>query len=276
MSLCLYGKFAYSQEVRLGHSKKGWTDGEIGIEWIKQFDKQTKVKANGHARTLLVDGHTSHYTREFLKYAQEHKIHILCYPSHVTHVYQGLDVVIFSVLKCYWAEERLQWHQEKGENVTKKNFLAIYGATHLRALMPDLISKAFKKTGVWPYNPAVVTADMMAPSKETSRQVTLPIVPPMPVRVVTKLIREVPERAATSEEDLSIVHEEGSADMDPSSSLPAQVALSALKSTMERFLVSDSPSQARAHLPLVPLAPITPKSQNTKLYHNILNEVPQT
>jgi len=46
----------------LGHSKKGYTNGEIGIEWIKHFDQHTKVKANGHVRLLLVDGHNSHYT----------------------------------------------------------------------------------------------------------------------------------------------------------------------------------------------------------------------
>jgi hypothetical protein len=31
---------------RLGYWKKGWTDGEIGVEWIKQFNYQTKQKAN--------------------------------------------------------------------------------------------------------------------------------------------------------------------------------------------------------------------------------------
>jgi hypothetical protein len=30
--------------VGIGYSQKGWTDGEIGAEWIKIFDKQTKHK----------------------------------------------------------------------------------------------------------------------------------------------------------------------------------------------------------------------------------------
>lgn len=71
------------------HSKKGWTDGVIG-----------------RLRLLLVDGHNSHYTMDFLDYAQEHNIQVLCYPSHSTHVYQGLDVVIFAPLKHRWSEER--------------------------------------------------------------------------------------------------------------------------------------------------------------------------
>ncbi|KIK36680.1 hypothetical protein CY34DRAFT_26268 [Suillus luteus UH-Slu-Lm8-n1] len=53
----------------IGYSKKGWTDGEIGVEYIKDFDKRTKVKANGWDRLHIVDGHNSHYTLGFLKYA---------------------------------------------------------------------------------------------------------------------------------------------------------------------------------------------------------------
>src|ERR1700677_2084652 len=91
---------------RLGYSQKGWIDGEIGMLWIKQFNAQTREKAKGCARVLLVDGHKSHYTLGFLDYARTHNIHILCYPSHATHIYQGLDVVCFSILKRIWTEER--------------------------------------------------------------------------------------------------------------------------------------------------------------------------
>lgn len=73
-------------------------DGEIGVEWIKKFDKHTKEKTDGHDRLLIVDGHNSHYTRGFLQYARARQIHVICYPVHATHVYQGLDVVIFAVL----------------------------------------------------------------------------------------------------------------------------------------------------------------------------------
>jgi hypothetical protein len=50
---------------RLGYSKKGWTDGEIGVEWIKEFDHLTSADAvpgNLKYCLLLVDGHNSHYT----------------------------------------------------------------------------------------------------------------------------------------------------------------------------------------------------------------------
>ena len=89
----------------LGYSKKGWTDGEIRIEWIKIFDQQTWAKAGHCSSLLLVDGHNSHYTWGFLGYAHAHKIHVLCYPAHSTHVYQALYVAVFGPLKTYWSQE---------------------------------------------------------------------------------------------------------------------------------------------------------------------------
>jgi hypothetical protein len=197
----------------IGYSKKGWTDGEIGALWIKQFDEQTCDKANGRTRLLLVDGHNSHYTRAFLEYARQHRIHVLCYPAHSTHIYQGLDVAVFGVLKQCWSEERDKWEREKGEKVTKSNFLAIYGAAHIRALTSETIKSAFRKTGVWPFNPKVVTDEMLAPARESSNQGHLPITPESPVRAIIQLLRDLQPRAETRNCDIqlgTIAEEDGS------------------------------------------------------------------
>jgi len=111
---------------------------------------------------------------------------VLCYPTHATHIYQGLDVTVFGALKKYWSEEWDRYKRETGEEVSKHNFLAIYGAAHIQALMPTIIQSAFRKTGIWPYNRDVVTASMMAPSHETSHQGNLPLTPTTPVRVVAQ------------------------------------------------------------------------------------------
>ncbi|RPD80572.1 DDE-domain-containing protein, partial [Lentinus tigrinus ALCF2SS1-7] len=173
----------------LGYSKKGYTDGEIGVAWIKQFDNQTRAKAAGRRRLLLVDGHVSHYTFDFLDYARQNHIHILCYPSHSTHVYQGLDVVIFSVLKREWTTARGTFERQ-GRKVDKSNFLSVYAEAHMKSLTPENIRKAFKKTGVVPFNPDVVTSAMMAPSVETSTRAPLPLPQASPVRAVAALLMQ--------------------------------------------------------------------------------------
>ena len=61
----------------LGHSKKGWTDCKLAVIWLTHFERFTARKADGHARLLVVDGHNSHYSFEFLDYAFIHNIHVL-------------------------------------------------------------------------------------------------------------------------------------------------------------------------------------------------------
>jgi len=61
----------------------------------------------------------------------------------VTDVYQGLDVVIFGLLKLFWTQEKDKWLHEKRMKVDKMNFLHIYGAAHAHALTPEKIRAAF-------------------------------------------------------------------------------------------------------------------------------------
>ena len=104
---------------------------------------ETAAKANGQYRLLLVDGHNSHYTHGFLEYARTHQILVACYPAHTTHVLQGLNVAVFATVKHVLSEERNKFEQETGQEINKKNFLAIYGAAHRRALTEETIKSAF-------------------------------------------------------------------------------------------------------------------------------------
>jgi hypothetical protein len=88
---------------------------------------------------------------------------IFCYPAHGTHIYQGLDVVIFSPLKGYWTEEKNEFECTTLQKMDKTNFLKIYGCVHFRALTEANIKAVFCKTGLFPINCAVITPAMMAP-----------------------------------------------------------------------------------------------------------------
>ncbi|KIJ93023.1 hypothetical protein K443DRAFT_37672, partial [Laccaria amethystina LaAM-08-1] len=162
-------------QIRIGYQQKGWTDGEIGAAWMKIFEGQTQVKANGEHRLLVVDGHNSHYTVAFLLLARLHQIIVICYPAHGTHIYQGLDVVIFAILKLLLSKERDKLLRDTGTAITKSNFLSVITTAYVQALTPGNIKTAFRKTGIHPFNPDVVTSDMLAPSKETSLEANLPV-----------------------------------------------------------------------------------------------------
>ena len=160
----------------------------IGRLWIQDFNEKTQAKANGQACVLLVDGHNSHYTKEFLEYARDHKIHVLCYPAHATHIYQGLNVAIFRALKNRWSDERNQYESATRQKVTKANFISIYGRAHCAILTPGNIHLAFEAIGVWPFNPKVVTAEMMAPSLEMSSKNQLPLPQASPICAINSVM----------------------------------------------------------------------------------------
>jgi hypothetical protein len=137
--------------------------------------------AKGRTRALYVDGHDSHITREFIEHCHNHKILVPSYPAHATHVYQSLNVGIFGPLKMEYGQRRDMHLRETGEAITKENFLKIYGEAHLKVLVPDLIKATFHKVGIFPFNHNVVTAEMMAPSRDTSYKVFTPVIPSTPV-----------------------------------------------------------------------------------------------
>lgn len=71
-------------------SPNGYIQDHIAIKWLDFFDAQTKDLANGKSRILLLDGHRSHHTLEFLLKAQAKNIICLGYPPHTTHALQGI------------------------------------------------------------------------------------------------------------------------------------------------------------------------------------------
>lgn len=55
-------------------SESGYSNDEIALHWLHHFDKMTKDVTVGVWRLLVLDGYSSHMTREFYEYAAAHKI----------------------------------------------------------------------------------------------------------------------------------------------------------------------------------------------------------
>lgn len=65
-------------------------------------------------------------------------------------------MVAISPLRKAWTDERDHWERETGTSVDRSNFLEVYRRVYLRALSNVVVRSAFRKTGIWPFNPAVV------------------------------------------------------------------------------------------------------------------------
>jgi hypothetical protein len=60
---------AKQHQVFISHSATGWSNNNLGLAWLQQvFDCYTAAKARRQWRLLILDGHGSHLTPEFLEY----------------------------------------------------------------------------------------------------------------------------------------------------------------------------------------------------------------
>ena len=175
---------------RICVSENGWTDGELALQWImKDFDPQTRAKAAGETRVLILDGHSSHYTADLLEYCLANNIEVLGYPPHCTHALQGLDVVCFAKMKAIWKEEINTFETLHKKGVDKEDFCGVFGHAFLRAFTTENIESAFSATGIYPFNPDVIRPEQMKPAEATSIRSAFPLPQPSPVRAVISACR---------------------------------------------------------------------------------------
>ncbi|KAF1924196.1 CENP-B protein, partial [Didymella exigua CBS 183.55] len=104
-------------------SDNGWTNNELGVEWLKHFHAHTKTRCVGARRLLILDGHESHHSLEFQELCKENNIYTLCMPPHSSHLLQPLDVGCFSPLKRAYSREIEALIRHHINHITKLEFL---------------------------------------------------------------------------------------------------------------------------------------------------------
>jgi hypothetical protein len=138
-------------QVFLTNSLSGWTNNNIGLAWLEQlFECFTAAKARRQWRLLIVDGHGSHLTREFIDICDARKILLAVFPPHSTHTLQLLNVVLFLPLSNYYSQELdRHLHQSQGLiSVKKGDFFPIFWVAWSTTMRRELIMKSFQATGV--------------------------------------------------------------------------------------------------------------------------------
>ena len=91
---------------RFTATENGWTSDPTALEWLeKVFIPSTQPGDPQEARLLILDGHGSHETTEFMYMCFENKIHLIFLPPHASHVLQPLDQSVFGPLKAAYKKE---------------------------------------------------------------------------------------------------------------------------------------------------------------------------
>ena len=108
-------------------SDSGWTNDNLGLEWLVQvYHPHTEKLRQGIYRLLIMDGHGSHATPEFDTKCKELNIIPLYLPPHSSHLLQPLDVGCFSPLKTTYTKELEKTFRLGINHIDKLEFLEIY------------------------------------------------------------------------------------------------------------------------------------------------------
>jgi hypothetical protein len=145
--------------IHVSSSLTGWTNNDIGLAWLEQvFDRYTKAKARRSHRLLILDGHGSHVTMDFIEYCDRNKILLVVLPPHSTHTLQPLDVCLFKPLSQAYSSELSSFIQRSQGllPVKKGDFLPLFWEAWTSSFKPKTILKSFEVTGISPMNPDVI------------------------------------------------------------------------------------------------------------------------
>ena len=122
------------------------------------FDRGTKAKARSSYRLLILDGHGSHLTIDFIEYCDQNKILLAVYPPHSTQTLQPLDVVMFKPLATEYSNE-VAGFIERSQGLTsmsKRDFFPLFYRAWQTSFKETTILKVFEATGLSPFDPEVI------------------------------------------------------------------------------------------------------------------------
>lgn len=94
------------------------------FEWFKKlFMPAVAPLIKTGPVVLFVDGHHSHLSMALIQYAKQEGVHIFCFPPHLTHILQPLDVGVYGPVKTTW-KVILKEHKllTLAQNVIKEDF----------------------------------------------------------------------------------------------------------------------------------------------------------
>jgi hypothetical protein len=141
-------------------SENGWTTRDIALKWLDHFNKHTQTRLQGQYRLLILNGHRSHVSFDFIKKCESYQIIPLCLPPHSTHLLQPLDIGIFSPLAQAY-KSRVQSHSVIcAQNISEPQFLTFFEEARKEAISARNIAIAWKAAGLIPFNTAPILSKL--------------------------------------------------------------------------------------------------------------------
>ena len=172
---------------RWGFSDKGWTDNSYAIEWLKeifipQSRRDRKADDKSYWRLLILDGHGSHCTGEFIFECIFNQIVLVYLLPHTSHLCQPCDLGPFSRLKGFYSKNLKSFIATGQTQVSRAEFDALYYLTRQQGFTAQYIIAGWYRSGLWPINKRKV---LLKPEISRYRQITPNLAPPQSLQNLT-------------------------------------------------------------------------------------------
>ena len=124
------------------------------MEWLeKVLWKWVEKKRKGAYTLLVVDGHDSHLSWDFIKFCKAHNIVLMCLPAHTTHILQPADVGLLGPLQHFYSTYVDRISRYNHMHIDKTCFLAGLVEARKKAYTTENVLLAFATAGLVPFNP---------------------------------------------------------------------------------------------------------------------------
>jgi hypothetical protein len=131
-----------------GVSINGWTSNDLALKWLQLiFDPATQQPRETDWRILLMDGHASHTSVEFLDECWKKRIIPMCFPPHSTHIMQPLDVSIFGPLTRAYRDQVMELG-DAANRIDRALFATMYATAREKTITQMAARKAFMECGM--------------------------------------------------------------------------------------------------------------------------------
>ena len=140
-------------------SGNGWIDSPLFVAYLDHFIQYSHASKENKV-LLILDNHVSHKSIEAIEKANENGVVLLTLPPHTSSKLQPLDHSVFRSLKVNYSKECDRWMTNNhGKKITEYDMAGILNPAFLRAMTPSNIISGFRSTGIYPYDPNVITED---------------------------------------------------------------------------------------------------------------------
>ncbi|KAL9572016.1 hypothetical protein ACKAV7_003848 [Fusarium commune] len=153
-------------------SNNGWTDNHIAVEWLREvYLPQTQPEDESDARLIILDGHRSHVSDEWMATCFLNNVYCCYLPAHCSHGLQPLDNGVFNASKAAYRKE-LQKLTSLTDSapVDKVNFIKAYAKAREVGMTKKNILSGWRVTGNWPISrrKALMHPEIQSDKKETT------------------------------------------------------------------------------------------------------------